>query len=93
MAIADIIFQPEQIDAMHAAFVVVCAKLNLRAGSKESDRIAARIVDLPKPASATQQSWHGLRSRKSRSPSEWALIRDRLPDRLAAARRNIIDRA
>jgi hypothetical protein len=42
MAIADIIFQPEQIDAMHAALVIVCAKLHLRAGSNESDRIAAK---------------------------------------------------
>jgi hypothetical protein len=59
MAIADIIFQPEQIDAMHAAFVVVCAKLNLRAGSKESDRIAAKIVDLAKTGErdATELAW------------------------------------
>ncbi len=59
MAIADIIFQPEQIDAMHAAFVIVCAKLHLRTGSKERDRIAARIVELAKPGprDATELAW------------------------------------
>lgn len=59
MGIADIIFQPEQIDAMHAAFVIVCAKLHLRAGSRESDRIAARIVDLAKTGKrdATELAW------------------------------------
>ena len=59
MGIADIIFRPEQIDAMHAAFVIVCAKLHLRAGSRESDRIAARIVDLAKTGErdATELAW------------------------------------
>jgi hypothetical protein len=42
MSLEEVLFQPEQIDAMHAALVIVCAKLHLRAGSKESDRIAAK---------------------------------------------------
>jgi hypothetical protein len=39
-------FLPEQIDAMHAAFTVVCARMRIRAGTVESDRIALKIVDL-----------------------------------------------
>jgi hypothetical protein len=46
VAIKDILFQPEHIDAMHAAFVAACARLRLRVGSIESDRLALRIVDL-----------------------------------------------
>jgi hypothetical protein len=46
MSIEEVFFQPEQIDAMHAAFVIVCARLRLRIGSKESDRVALKIVDL-----------------------------------------------
>jgi hypothetical protein len=45
MSTEEVFFQPEQIDAMHGAFITVCAQLRLRVG-KESDRIAARIVDL-----------------------------------------------
>jgi hypothetical protein len=48
MSIEEVLFLPEQIDAMYAAFVIVCAQLRLRAGSRESDRVAARIVDLAK---------------------------------------------
>lgn len=40
------LFQPELIDAMHAAFVAVCARLRLREGSPASDRVALAIVDL-----------------------------------------------
>jgi hypothetical protein len=45
--------------ACHAAFVIVCAKFDLRASSKESDRIAARIVDLAKTGQrdATELAW------------------------------------
>jgi len=39
-------FLPEQIDAMHAAFTLVCARMRLRTGTVESDRIALMIVDL-----------------------------------------------
>jgi hypothetical protein len=46
MSIEEVFFEPEQIDAMHAAFVIVCARLRLRIGSKESDRVALKIVDL-----------------------------------------------
>ncbi len=42
------IFQPEHIDAMHAAFVIACARLRLRVGSSESDGVALKIVDLAK---------------------------------------------
>jgi hypothetical protein len=42
MSIEDLLLQPEQIDAMHAAFVIACAKLRLRLGSSESDRVALR---------------------------------------------------
>jgi hypothetical protein len=48
MSIEEVLFQPEQIEAMHAAFVIVCAQLRLRVGPRESDRVAARIVDLAK---------------------------------------------
>jgi hypothetical protein len=48
MSIEDLLLQPEQIDAMHAAFVIACAKLRLRLGSSESDRVALKIVELAK---------------------------------------------
>jgi hypothetical protein len=48
MSIEDLLLQPEQIDAMHAAFVIGCAKLRLRLGSSESDRVALKIVELAK---------------------------------------------
>jgi hypothetical protein len=38
--------QPELIDAMHSAFIRVCARLRLRPGSSESDPIALRILYL-----------------------------------------------
>jgi hypothetical protein len=59
MPIEEVLFQPEQIDAMHAAFVIVCVQLRLRVGSKESDRIAARIVDLARTGArdATELAW------------------------------------
>jgi hypothetical protein len=41
-------FRRELIDAMHAAFTKVCARLRLRPGSSESDLVALRIVDLAK---------------------------------------------
>jgi hypothetical protein len=46
--VEEILFQPEQIDAMHAAFIVVCTRLHLRPGSRESDPVALRILDLVK---------------------------------------------
>jgi hypothetical protein len=36
LAIKDILFQPDHIDAMHAAFVTACARLRLRVGSKSA---------------------------------------------------------
>jgi hypothetical protein len=41
-------FYPDQIEAMHAAFVAVCAKLKLHPGTgdKATDLIAVKIVDL-----------------------------------------------
>jgi hypothetical protein len=42
------VYQPELIDAMHAALVAVCARLRLRVGSPASDRVALTIVDLAK---------------------------------------------
>jgi hypothetical protein len=42
------LFRPELIDAMHAAFVVVCARLRVRPGSSESDLVALKILDLAK---------------------------------------------
>ncbi len=48
MSMEEVLFQSEQIDVMHAAFVIACTKLRLRVGSKESDRVALKIVDLAK---------------------------------------------
>jgi hypothetical protein len=48
MLFEDALFRPELIDAMHAAFIVACARLRLRPGSRESDPVALRIVDLAK---------------------------------------------
>jgi hypothetical protein len=48
MSIEEMIFQPEHIDAMHAAFVIACARLRLRIGSSESDGVALKIMDLAK---------------------------------------------
>jgi hypothetical protein len=48
MSIEEVLFQAEQIEAMHVAFVIVCAQLRLRVGSRESDRVALKIVDLAK---------------------------------------------
>jgi hypothetical protein len=48
MWLEEMLFQPEQIDAMYAAFVIVCTRLRLRAGAPESDRVAATIVDVAK---------------------------------------------
>jgi hypothetical protein len=41
-------FYPKQIEAMHAAFVAVCARLKLRAGTgdRATDLVAVKIVDL-----------------------------------------------
>ena len=46
MPFEEALFRPELIDAMHAAFVVVCARLRLRPGSSESDLVALKILDL-----------------------------------------------
>jgi hypothetical protein len=40
--------QPELIEEMHGAFVRVCRMLRFRPGSRESDAVALRIVDLAK---------------------------------------------
>jgi hypothetical protein len=39
---------PKQIEAAHAAFVAVCARLKLRAGTgdRATDLVAVKIVDL-----------------------------------------------
>jgi hypothetical protein len=47
-AVEEMLFQRELIDAMHAAFIKVCARLRLRPGSSESDLVALSIVDLAK---------------------------------------------
>jgi hypothetical protein len=41
-------FYPDQIEAMHAAFVAVCVRLKLHAGTgdRATDLIAVKIVDL-----------------------------------------------
>ena len=39
-------FRREQIDAMHEALVLVCARLRMRAGGPASDRAALAILDL-----------------------------------------------
>jgi hypothetical protein len=44
----EMLFRRELIDAMHAAFIRVCARRRLRPGSSESDLVALRIVDLAK---------------------------------------------
>jgi hypothetical protein len=41
-------FRRELIDAMHSAFIKVCARLCLRPGSSESDLVALKIVHLAK---------------------------------------------
>jgi hypothetical protein len=35
------LFQPELVDDMHAAFLMVCARLRLRPGVEQSIRVAA----------------------------------------------------
>jgi hypothetical protein len=44
----EMLCQPELIDAMHTAFVRVCAVMRLRPGSSESDQVALRLLDLAK---------------------------------------------
>jgi hypothetical protein len=41
-------FFPDQIEAMHAAFVAVCGRLKLHAGTgdRATDLVAVKIVDL-----------------------------------------------
>jgi hypothetical protein len=40
------IFTPDQIDVMHAAFVIACGKLRVKPGDRAADDTAVRIVDL-----------------------------------------------
>jgi hypothetical protein len=48
VAVEEMLFERELIDAMHAAFTEVCARQRLRPGSSESDFVALRILDLAK---------------------------------------------
>ena len=48
MPFENTLFQPELIDAMHAAFILACIRVRLRPGSRESDPVASRIVDIAK---------------------------------------------
>ena len=61
MPFENTLFQPELIDAMHAAFIVACARMRLRPGSRESDPVASRIVDLAKVGATRvgSPSWFG----------------------------------
>jgi hypothetical protein len=40
------IFTPDQIDVMHAAFVIACGQLRLKPGDRAAEDTAVRIVDL-----------------------------------------------
>jgi hypothetical protein len=69
MSIEEVLFEPELIYAMHAAFVIACTKLRLRVGSKESDSVALKIVDLAKAGEHDAERLAALALSETSDPS------------------------